>query len=215
MAFQGEYFIDRYGKKAAEQSPPIRRMLDMGLPVGAGTDATRVASYNPFVSLYWMVAGKTVGGAALYPEVNRLDRGEALRRYTLGSAWFSNEEDKKGAIEVGKLADLAVLSADYFSVPENEIKRLESVLTIVGGKVVYGAGDFQKLAPPPLPVSPDWSPVKAYGGYHATQSAQPAFAHQCMHSQSLHQLLHAFGEKLRALAPRPGPIGLPCDCFAF
>src|SRR6202011_6037988 len=123
MAYQGEYFIDRYGKKAAEHSPPIRRMLGMGIPVGAGTDATRVASYNPFVSLYWLVAGKTVGGSALYPEANRLDRREALRRYTVGSAWFSGEEDKKGSIEVGKLADLAVLSADYFSVPEEEIKR--------------------------------------------------------------------------------------------
>src|ERR1700730_11959753 len=99
MAFQGEYFIDRYGRKAAEQSPPIRRMLAMGVPVGAGTAATRVASHNPFVSLYWLVAGKTVGGTALYPEANRLDRMEALRRYTLGSAWFSGEEEKKGTIE--------------------------------------------------------------------------------------------------------------------
>ena len=107
-------------------------MLQMGIPVGAGTDATRVASYNPWVSLYWMVAGKTVGGTLLYPEANRLDRLEALRRYTLGSAWFSGEEDKKGAIAPGHLADLAVLSADYFSVPEEEIKRIESVLTIVG-----------------------------------------------------------------------------------
>ena len=173
MAFQGEYFIDRYGKKAAEHSPPIRRMLAMGIPVGAGTDATRVASYNPFVSLYWLVAGKTVGGTALYPEANRLDRAEALRRYTVGSAWFSGEEDKKGSIEVGKLADLAVLSADYFSVPEEEIKRIESVLTVVGGKVVYGAGEFERLAPPPLPVSPDWSPVKAYGGYHRRSPPNP------------------------------------------
>ena len=130
-----------------------------------------MASYNPFVSLYWLVAGKTVGGTALYPEANRLDRAEALRRYTVGSAWFSGEEDKKGAIEVGKLADLAVLSADYFSVPEEEIKGIESVLTIVGGKVVYGAEEFERLAPPPLPVSPDWSPVKAYGGYHRAQAA--------------------------------------------
>src|ERR1700751_1416789 len=88
------------------------------LPVGAGTDATRVASYNPWVSLYWLVSGKTVGGTPLYPEANRLDRAEALRRYTAGSAWFSGEEDTKGTVEAGKLADLAVLSADYFSVPE-------------------------------------------------------------------------------------------------
>jgi predicted amidohydrolase YtcJ len=212
MAFQGEYFIDRYGRKAAEQSPPIRRMLQMGVPVGAGTDATRVASYNPFVSLYWLVAGKTVGGTPLYPEANRLDRAEALRRYTVGSAWFSGEEDKKGSIEVGKLADLAVLSADYFSVLEEEIKRIASVLTIVGGKVVYGAGEFERLAPAPLPVSLGWSPVGVYGGYH---QAQPALAHQCAHPSLLHQLLHALAEKTRGLAARPGPVGLPCECFAF
>ena len=215
IAFQGEYFIDRYGRKAAEHAPPIRRMLAMGIPVGAGTDATRVASYNPFVSLYWLVAGKTVGGVALYPEANRLDRTEALRRYTVGSAWFSGEEDKKGSIEVGKLADLAVLSADYFSVPEEEIKRIESVLTVVGGKVVYGAGVFEPLAPPPLPVSPDWSPVKAYGGYQQAQAAQLALARQCAHPGLLHQLLHAFAEKTRGLTARRGPVGLPCDCYAF
>src|SRR3954469_811346 len=165
MAYQGEYFVDRYGKKAAEESPPIARMLKTGIPIGAGTDATRVASYNPFVSLYWLVSGKTVGGTSLYPETNRLDRMEALRRYTVGSAWFSGEEDKKGTIEPGKLADFAVLSADYFAVPEEEIKGIESVLTVTGGKVVYGAGQYSNLSPPLPPVSPDWSPVKKYGGY--------------------------------------------------
>ncbi len=215
MAFQGEYFIDRYGRKAAEQSPPVRRMLQMGVPVGAGTDATRVASYNPFVSLYWLVSGKTVGGTPLYPEANRLDRAEALRRYTVGSAWFSGEEDKKGSIEVGKLADLAVLSGDYFSVPEEEIKGIESVLTLVGGKVVYAAGEFQSLAPPPLPVSPGWSPIATYGGYHQRQSTQTPLVHQCAHVALLRQLLHAVTEKVSGLAAQRGPVGLPCECFAF
>jgi predicted amidohydrolase YtcJ len=215
MAFQGEYFIDRYGKKTAEHSPPIRRMLGMGVPVGAGTDATRVASYNPFVALYWLVAGKTVGGTALYSEANRLDRMEALRCYTVGSAWFSGEEHKKGSVEVGKLADLAVLSADYFSVREEEIKRIESVLTVVGGTVVYGTGAFERLAPPPLPVSPEWSPVKAYGGYYPAQPDQPALTHPCAHAGLIHQLLHAFADKARGLTARPGPVGLPCECYAF
>ena len=160
MAYQGEYFINRYGKQAAAHSPPIVRMLKMGIPIGAGTDATRVASYNPFVALYWLVTGKTVGGTRLYDESNRLDRMEALRQYTVGSAWFSGEQDKKGSIEKGKLADVAVLSADYFSVHEDAIKSLESVLTIVGGKIVYGSGTYARLAPDPPPVSPDWSPVR-------------------------------------------------------
>ncbi len=169
MAFQGEYFIDRYGKAKAASSPPIRKMLQMGVPVGAGTDATRVSSYNPWLSLYWLVSGKTVGGTSLYEESNRLDRMEALRLWTVGSSWFSTDQGKKGAITPGQLADLAVLSADYFSVPQEEIKRIESVLTMVGGKVVYAREQFSKLAPPPLPVSPDWSPIRAYGGYSSAR----------------------------------------------
>src|SRR5687767_15933442 len=98
---------------------------------------------NPWVSLYWLVSGKTVGGTSLYPEANRLDRTEALRRYTVGSAWFSGEEDKKGSIEVGKLADLAVLSADYFKVPEEGIKGIQAVLTVLGGKVGFATGVFE------------------------------------------------------------------------
>jgi len=159
MAFQGEYFVERYGAKAAGTTPPIRRMLEMGVPVGAGTDATRVASYNPFVSLYWLVTGRTVGGTQLYGEANRLDRMTALRLWTVGSAWFSGEDDKKGRLAPGQLADLAVLSGDYFSVADDEIKRLESVLTLVGGQPVHAAGAFASLAPPELPASPGWSPT--------------------------------------------------------
>ncbi len=207
MAFQGEYFINRYGAKMVEQSPPITRMLEMGIPVGAGTDATRVASFNPWVSLYWLVSGKTVGGTSLYPESNRLDRMEALRLYTVGSAWFSSEEKEKGSIENGKLADLVVLSDDYFSVAEEQIKRIESLLTVVGGKVVYGAGDFGKLAPPPLPTSPDWSPTKTYGGYHSSASSASSIS-SGSYGNEPHPypfVLSSTGELWR----------LGCDCFVF
>jgi len=211
MAYQGEYFVNRYGAQAAQHTPPITKMLSMGIPVGAGTDATRVASFNPWVSLYWMVAGKTVGGTAIYPKANRLDRMEALRRYTLGSAWFSGEEDKKGAIAPGYLADLAVLSSDYFSVPEEEIKQLESVLTVVGGKIVYGADEFAPLAPPPLPILPNWSPVREYGGYHRSRQGVKAPATSGL---SLHALMHRmFGRHdpdCEERFWRPG-----CECFAF
>ncbi len=107
MAFQGEYFVDRYGAKQARRTPPIRSMLELGVPVGAGTDATRVSSYNPFLSLYWLITGKTIGGTALYNEDNRLERMEALRLYTVGSSWFSSEDGKKGSILPGQLADLS------------------------------------------------------------------------------------------------------------
>lgn len=167
MAFQGEYFINRYGKSAAESSPPIKRMLAAGVPVGAGTDATRVASYNPFVSLYWLISGKTIGGTQMYTEANRFDRMEALRLWTVGSSWFSSDDGKKGALVPGQLADITVLSADYFSIPDEQIKALESVLTMVGGKTVYAAAEFKDMSPPPLPVSPEWSPIAAYGGWGA------------------------------------------------
>jgi hypothetical protein len=220
MAYQGEYFIQRYGAEATRTTPPVQKILDMGVPVGAGTDATRVASFNPFVSLYWLVTGKTVGGTQLYDHNNLCSRTEALRLYTLGSAWFSGEEDRKGAIEPGKLADLAVLTSDFFTIPEDEIKHLESVMTMVGGRVVYAVKEFEHYAPPPLPVSPDWSPVAVYGGYAREKSCalvgdvSQAHSHtSCMeHSliqtvrQSVsHHLHHGFGLW--------GSQG--CECFAF
>ncbi|MBC7831705.1 MAG: amidohydrolase [Hyphomicrobium sp.] len=165
MAYQGEDFVARYGAKAAEATPPVKRMLAAGVPVGAGTDATRVASYNPWVSLSWLVTGRTVGGLRLYPAANTLDREQALRLWTQGNTWFSTEDGKKGSIQVGQLADIAVLSEDFFSTPEDGIAGIESVLTLLGGKPVFGAGDFEKLAPPAPPVLPDWSPVKTFGGY--------------------------------------------------
>ena len=188
MAFQGEYFVERYGAQQAKRTPPIRRMLEIGVPVGAGTDATRVSSYNPYLSLYWLITGKTIGGLGLYPEENRLDRAEALKLYTMGSSWFSTEDGKKGALAPGQLADLAVLSADYFSIPDEEIKQLESVLTIVGGKIVYATEEFSKLAPPALPVSPSWSPVKEYGGYAKGQREVVGASHSasCSHIETPH-----------------------------
>ena len=170
LAFQGEYFIERYGQDISENSPPIKKIIEMGVPLGAGTDATRVSTYNPWISLYWLVSGKSVGGTTLRSKKNCLDRMEALRLYTLGSAWFSDEQDKKGSIEVGKFADLSVLSDDYFSIDEEKIRNIQSILTIVGGRVVYATNDFQNLAPQPLPIKPSWSPIATYGGYYNTHN---------------------------------------------
>jgi predicted amidohydrolase YtcJ len=168
MAYQGEYFVERYGAAAAAATPPFARMLAKGLRVSAGTDATRVASYNPWVSLAWLVTGKTVGGLRLYPERNCLDRETALRMWTENVTWFSNEEGKKGRIEAGQFADLLVPNRDYLSCPEDEIADITADLTVIGGKIVYGAGDFAHLdeATPP-PAMPDWSPVRRFGGYAA------------------------------------------------
>src|SRR5467141_2441917 len=214
MAFQGEYFVERYGSQQAKRTPPLRRMMEIGVPVGAGTDATRVSSYNPYLSLYWLITGKTVGGLGLYPEENRLDRAEALKLYTMGSSWFSTEDGKKGALAPGQLADLAVLSSDYFSIPDEQIKQLESVLTIVGGKVVYATEEFSKLAPPALPVSPSWSPVKEFGGYAKGQDQVVGASHSASCSHIENSAPGRAKSHLQVLGDL-GLWGLSCDCFAF
>lgn len=211
MAYQGEYFIDRYGIQAAKRSPPIRKMLELDLPIGAGTDATRVASYNPWVCLYWMVTGKTVGGTALYGDENKLERLEALRLYTLGSAKLSREENKKGSLSSGMYADMVVLSQDYFSIAEESIKNITSVLTILGGKIVYAANEYSKYdTSKDLPVSPDWSPVHLYGGYYL---AKENISCNC-HSAKKVPLDSFLGSKCKnSISLNPWSFG--CDCFAY
>jgi predicted amidohydrolase YtcJ len=239
MAFQGEYFTERYGAEAAQHTPPIQRMLAAGVPVGAGTDATRVSSYNPWVSLYWMTAGKTVGGLQLYSEQTRLSRETALELYTRGSAWFSNEQEKKGSIKVGMLADLAVLDQDYFTVEEEVIKQIEAELTIVGGNIVYAKGGFGGYGPEPLPILPDWSPTALSNGYYPANPAyrvtanRPATVANPAATAAQHQLLtqihccagscgvHGHSHDKARLSNVPvtnytafwGALG--CSCFAF
>ncbi len=218
MMFQGEYFIERYGAKAAEATPPIRRMMEAGIPVGAGTDATRVASYNPWVSLAWLVTGKTLGGTTLYPVRNRLDRETALRLWTEKNTWFSNEVGKKGQIKAGQLADLALLSDDYFGVAESEIVHLRSVLTILGGKIVHGEGDYGPIAPAlPIPM-PDWSPVATFGGHYRRPERAQKMAAACGCASACNVHGHDHAAALGAHVPAAdvqsfwGAFG--CGCWA-
>jgi predicted amidohydrolase YtcJ len=223
MAFQGEAFVDRYGAAAAAHTPPIARMLAAGVPIGGGTDATRVASYNPWTSLYWMVTGRTLGGMQLHAPDNRPDRETALRLWTEGSAWFSTEAGKKGRLVAGQLADLAVLSDDFLTVPDEQIRDLESVLTIVGGRIVYASGDFRPLAPTALPVSPDWSPNHHYAleqrrrAEHAQREVVTSTAAAAMHCH-VHEHAHGHASKSAPVhdAQREAFWGaLGCSCFAF
>jgi predicted amidohydrolase YtcJ len=222
MAYQGEDFAERYGAKAAEATPPVRAMLAAGVPVGMGTDATRVASYNPWVGIDWLVTGRTVGGSRITPARNQLDRETALRLYTEGSAWFSTENGRKGAIKPGQYADLAVLDRDLFQVREDQIRHTASLLTIVGGKIVWADGIFRKLSPPPLPAAPSWSPVATYGGYqHAGAAASTAtrqrMAASCGCSNSCGVHGHAHGQAYASAAPVSDPKAfwgaLGCACF--
>jgi predicted amidohydrolase YtcJ len=227
MAYQGEYFVERYGHGAAEATPPVSRMLAAGVKVSGGTDATRVASYNPWVSLAWLVTGKTVAGMRLYPQRNCLDRETALRMWTENVTWFSNEEGKKGRIEIGQLADLIVPDRDYFACAEDEIADTTADLTVVGGKVVYAAGDFARFdegSPPPA--MPDWSPVRSFGGYAAwgdkVAADQPAALRKaaeacgCAHACTIHGHQHATAWSSRLpiadLKSFWGALG--CACWA-
>ena len=170
---------------------------------------------------------------SLSNEKSRLSRNTALELYTRGSAWFSNEQNKKGEIKVGMLADMAVLDQDYFAVEDEEIKNIESILTIVGGNIVYAKGDFSSYSPPTIPILPDWSPTSIYNGYHSKRSEQKvkgdtqntpgssagliAQVHSCVGSCNVHGHSH---ESAR-LSNIPvnnytafwGVLG--CSCFAF
>lgn len=212
IAFQGEYFLDRYGKEQLLRTPPISKILDAGIPVGMGTDGTRVSSYNPWLCLYWLVSGKTIGGTKIYDDSNILSREKALELYTRGSAWFSNEQDKKGSFLPNQLADFAVLSKDFFQVSEEEIKDLYSVMTVVGGNIVHASDEFAPQNPPLPPVSPDWSPIKYFGTYGqnkviVNQTALQRTAHQ-------HFNMHHFHCHFSSNSMRNAP-GFGCLCFAF
>lgn len=221
MAYQGEYFVQRYGSKAAERTPPYRRMLEMGVKVGAGSDATRVASYDPWNALYWLITGQTVGGLSLYPKENLVDRKTALALYTHANNWFSNEEGVKGQIKTGQYADLAVLSADYFAIPDQEIRQLVSVLTLVDGRIVHASDEFSGLAPPLPPAMPDWSPVNHFGGYHKSPAgattAHAAIACTCASSCSIHGHAHAraYQDAVRIEDQRGFWGVLGCSCWAM
>lgn len=148
MYFQGEETERRLGAEAVRRMPPVETAREIGVPVGAGTDAHRVMAYNPFTALQWALDGTTVGGKPLRGPEQTPSRENALRAYTQGSAWFSHDDDKRGSLEVGKFADLAVLTKDYMTVPVNQIGTLESLLTMVGGKIVYAAGPLAKWETP-------------------------------------------------------------------
>jgi hypothetical protein len=224
MAYQGEYFVERYGAAAAEATPPFVRMLEKGVRVSAGTDATRVASYNPWVSLAWLVSGRTVAGMRLYPQRNCLDRDTALRMWTENVTWFSNEEGRKGRIETGQFADLIVPDRDYLSCPETDIPDTTSLLTMVGGKIVFAAGPFAEFDSPVPPAMPDWSPVRKYGGYAAWGAAQRSDGAPlqrtstqlcgCARACGVHGHAHAWARDIPASDVKSFWGALGCSCWA-
>jgi predicted amidohydrolase YtcJ len=146
LYFGGERLQKEVGVEAARQMPRIATAMKLGLKVAAGTDAHRVSSYNPFVALQWYLDGTTIGGVTTRETTEAPSRRQALEMYTSNSAFMANDDDRRGTLEAGKFADLAVLSADYLTAPVPEIGKIKSLLTMVGGKVVYASGPFADLA---------------------------------------------------------------------
>ncbi|MFJ8584296.1 amidohydrolase [Streptomyces sp. NPDC093595] len=213
MSFQGSAFADRYGAHAAGTAPPIADMLRAGLPLAAGTDATRVSSYNPWVALHWLVTGRTIGNPPLRPAEQLLSRERALELYTLGGARLTGEEAEKGALAEGRFADFAVLSHDYLTVPVEDIPHIESVLTVVGGRIVYAADTYEGLDEALPPVSPAWSPVAHYGGYQAAPPPSSAGARQAdlLAEAAAESESHRQWRVARGFAPdEPSRIFDPC-----
>jgi predicted amidohydrolase YtcJ len=147
LYFAAPSYIAERGSAQMRRTPPIVSALRLGLAVGGGTDANRVMIPNPFVSLRWMLDGRTVDGITTRGPEEIPNREQALRIYTEGSAWFSHDENRRGRLVPGMLADLAVLSEDYFTVPVDRIAQIESLMTMVGGNIVYAAGPFSELDP--------------------------------------------------------------------
>ncbi len=166
MALHGDAFIKTHGREKALQTPRLRKLVDSGIPLAMSTDAFRAATFNPWVGISWMVSGKSVSGSEVLAKDNRLSRAEALKLFTSGPAWFMNTEAEMGLIAPGNLADFVILDRDYFSVPEDQIKSVSSVLTIMDGKVVFGAQDYSTLSPKLPAILPNWSPVKYFGSYY-------------------------------------------------
>jgi len=146
LYFGGERLAREVGIEPARRLPPIATAMRLGLTVAGGTDAHRVSSYNPFVALQWYLDGTTIGGVQTRGEAEATSRRQALEMYTRNSAFMANDDDKRGTLEPGKFADLAVLSSDYLTAPVKEIGKIRSVLTMVGGNVVYADQPFAGMA---------------------------------------------------------------------
>ena len=166
MALHGDSFVKTHGRDKALQTPRLRHLVDSGIPLAMTTDAFRAASFNPWIGISWMVSGKSIAGTEILAKDNRLTREEALKLFTRNAAWFISTESEMGMIAPGHLADFALLDRDYFAVPEYQIKSVSSVLTVMDGRVVYGAQDYQSLTPVLPEILPAWSPIKHFGGYY-------------------------------------------------
>lgn len=170
MAMHGDGFVKTYNKGKAMQTPRLRDLVDSGIPLAMTTDAFRASSYNPWIGISWMTTGKSVSGSEILAKNNRLTREEALKLVTVGPTWFENLEGEMGKIIPGHFADFVLLNKDYFTVPDEEIKSISSVLTVVDGRVVFATEGYSELSPKLPKTLPEFSPINFFGGYYNTRN---------------------------------------------
>jgi predicted amidohydrolase YtcJ len=140
QVFKAGFSEAAWGDGSMSETPRLADMIAAGIPLAAGTDATRASSHNPWLSLWWLIAGKSADGVVRRAARHRMSRERALECYTAGSAWLSFEENSRGRLLPGAHADFAVLSEDYFAVPADRIPWIRSELTVVGGEIVHTTG---------------------------------------------------------------------------
>ncbi|HWV74013.1 MAG TPA: amidohydrolase, partial [Pseudosphingobacterium sp.] len=169
LAMHGEAFVKTYGAEKASQTPKLRELYDSGVSLTMTSDAFRVASFNPWIGISWMTTGKSVSGTEILAKNNRLTREEALKLFTVAPTWFEDQEREMGKIIPGNFADFVLLNKDYFTIPDEEIKTISSLLTVVDGRVVFGADEYSGLSPKLPETLPVWSPFKYFGGYYNTK----------------------------------------------
>ncbi len=169
LAMHGDDLRNTQGTEVAAAAAPLRRLVDAGLHMSLGTDGLRANTLNPWLTLFWATTGRSISGAQIMDRNNVLSRSEALEAYTLGSAYYQHQESIKGRLAAGQLADFALLSDDFFEVPDEAISDIHSVMTVVDGELVYGEGpyaDEARSVPAPIPA---WSPVHHWPGYHVPE----------------------------------------------
>jgi len=169
LAMHGEAFVKTYGAEKASQTPKLRELYDSGVSLTMTSDAFRVASFNPWIGISWMITGKSVSGTEILAKNNRLTREEALKLFTVAPTWFEDQEREMGKIIPGNFADFVLLNKDYFTIPDDEIKTISALLTVVDGRVVFGADEYSSLSPKLPETLPVWSPFKYFGGYYNTK----------------------------------------------
>jgi predicted amidohydrolase YtcJ len=142
LVLKGADYVDAWGETATRNAPPIGDMRELGIPIGAGTDATRANWFSPWAAIWWLVTGGTLDGRGIRDERHRMSRTDAIATYTRDAAWFTGEAAHRGRLLPGYDADLCVPTLDPFGCSDGELRDILSDLTVMGGRITHDSGAF-------------------------------------------------------------------------